>query len=200
MSAHPEEDELKPSSTPATSPLPQSLPKSTPNSTQKTRAWLGGKHLWASSLVSGVPHLDPRLPLTLELDSPTLPAGKKIVFELSDPVKIAQLKNTPINIKEGVEYNVRIAFKVNHSIISGVRYLQVVKRSGITVDKLEQMLGSYGPNTKETPFYLKNFDSEESPSGMLARTGTYHVRSRVVDDDGEVYADWVWSFKLAKEW
>lgn len=122
------------------------------------------------------------------------------------------------------------------TVPQGVRYLQVVKRSGIKgeplqlperhidmpyhipVDKLEQMLGSYGPNTKETPFYVKNFDPEESPSGMLARSGTYNVRSRVVDDDGEVYAgmspfassgsqclmeaaeDWEWSFKLAKEW
>lgn len=63
------------------------------------------------------------------------------------------------------------------------------------VDKLEQMLGSYGPNTAETPFYIKNFDPEESPSGMLARSGSYSVRSRVIDDDGEVYAGT--SFPLA---
>ncbi len=49
------------------------------------------------------------------------------------------------------------------------------------------MLGSYGPHPNGEP-YVKNFDTEESPSGMLARSGTYHVRSRVVDDDGEVYA------------
>jgi RHO protein GDP dissociation inhibitor len=49
------------------------------------------------------------------------------------------------------------------------------------------MLGSYGPSPTGEP-YIKNFDPEESPSGMLARTGTYNVRSRVVDDDGEVYA------------
>lgn len=49
------------------------------------------------------------------------------------------------------------------------------------------MLGSYGPHPKGEP-YIKNFDPEESPSGMLARSGTYNVRSRVVDDDGEVYA------------
>ena len=55
----------------------------------------------------------------------------------------------------------------------------------LKVDKLDQMLGSYGFN--ETP-YSKDFDSEESPSGMLARSGTYSVQSRVVDDDGEVYA------------
>ena len=52
---------------------------------------------------------------------------------------------------------------------------------------MEQMLGSYGVNPKGEP-YVKNFDPEESPSGMMARSGTYNVRSRVVDDDGEVYA------------
>ncbi len=85
---------------------------------------------------------------------------------------------------------------------------------------MEQMLGSYGPHPKGEA-YVKNFDPEESPSGMLARSGTYSVRSRVVDDDGEVYAgallwfprssgptalifvrgaDWEWSFKIGKEW
>ena len=52
---------------------------------------------------------------------------------------------------------------------------------------MEQMLGSYGPHPKGEA-YIKNFDPEESPSGMMARSGTYNVRSRVVDDDGEVYA------------
>ncbi|KII95319.1 hypothetical protein PLICRDRAFT_34162 [Plicaturopsis crispa FD-325 SS-3] len=137
--------------------------------------------------------------LTLELDSATLPAGKKIVFDLADTAKLADTKKNPIHIKEGVEYNVRITFKVNHSIISGVRYIQVVKRAGIKVDKLEQMLGSYGPAPNGEP-YVKNFDPEESPSGMVARSGSYNVRSRVIDDDGEVYADWEWSFKLTKDW
>ena len=57
----------------------------------------------------------------------------------------------------------------------------------LQVDKLEQMLGSYGPDKDGKP-YTKNFEPEESPSGMLARSGSYSVRSRVVDDDGEVYA------------
>jgi hypothetical protein len=41
---------------------------------------------------------------TLELDSPTLPPGKKIIFQLSDPAKLADTKHHPIAIKEGVEY------------------------------------------------------------------------------------------------
>ena len=70
-------------------------------------------------------------------------------------------------------------------------YLPVLSKSSsscsYSVDKMEQMLGSYGPHPKGEA-YIKNFDPEESPSGMLARSGTYHVRSRVIDDDGEVYA------------
>lgn len=137
--------------------------------------------------------------LSLALHSSTLPPGKTISLDLTDPVKLCETRKNPIVIKEGVEYNVSITFKVNHSIISGVRYIQIVKRAGVKVDKLEQMLGSYGPHPSGEA-YKKDFEPEESPSGMLARSGTYNVRSRVVDDDGEVYADWEWCFKLAKEW
>jgi len=135
---------------------------------------------------------------TLELASTTLPSGKALKMDL-DAAALAHIKKNPFVIKEGVEYNVRISFKVNHGICSGVRYIQVVKRAGIKVDKLEQMLGSYGPHPQGEA-YIKNFEPEESPSGILARSGTYNVRSRVVDDDGYVYADWEWSFKLGKEW
>ncbi|KIO12823.1 hypothetical protein M404DRAFT_124984, partial [Pisolithus tinctorius Marx 270] len=160
---------------------------------------------WKASLgiTSGTTSRDTSGPkvsvLTLELDSPTLPPGKKLIFNLCDPAAVADLKKNPVTIKEGVEFNVRITFKVNHSIISGVRYIQVVKRAGLKVEKMEQMLGSYGPHPNGDP-YIKDFDPEESPSGLLARSGTYNVRSRVVDDDGEVYADWEWCFRLAKEW
>lgn len=56
------------------------------------------------------------------------------------------------------------------------------------------MLGSYGPQAEP---YIKNFDPEESPSGLLARSGSYSVRSRVVDDDGEVYAGEKLSAKIS---
>jgi len=159
---------------------------------------------WKASL--GLHHTDtaaasgPKVTvLSLFLTSPTLPTGKKISLDINNASQLAALKKSPLTIKEGVEYNVGITFKVNHGIITGVRYIQVVKRSGVKVDKLEQMLGSYAPHKEGEP-YTKNFDPEESPSGMLARSGTYNVKSRVIDDDGEIYADFEWSFKLAKEW
>ena len=57
------------------------------------------------------------------------------------------------------------------------------------------MLGSYGPHPNGEA-YAKNFESDESPSGMLARSGSYNVRSRVVDDDGEVFAGTCVVFRL----
>ncbi|KAH7924053.1 E set domain-containing protein [Leucogyrophana mollusca] len=201
MSTHDDQEELKPTATPGYKP---SAAK-TAEEYAKLDAEDESLARWKASLgitpgAEGADTSGPKVTvLTLELDSPTLPAGKKIIFNLSDTAKLADTKKNPIVIKEGVEYNVRITFKVNHSIISGVRYMQLVKRAGVKVDKMEQMLGSYGPHPKGEA-YAKNFDPEESPSGMLARSGSYNVKSRVIDDDGEVYAEWEWSFKLAKEW
>jgi len=200
MSAADEQDELAPSTTPG---YKLSAAKSM-DEYAKLDAEDDSLARWKQSLGvvpgAGGEASGPKVTvLTLELDAPSLPPGKKLIFLLSDTAKLAETKKNPIVIKEGVEYNVRITFKVHHSIISGVRYLQVVKRAGVKVDKMEQMLGSYGPSPDGRP-YTKNFDPEESPSGMLARSGAYNVRSKVIDDDGEVYADWEWSFKLAKEW
>ncbi|KAJ7351440.1 immunoglobulin E-set [Mycena albidolilacea] len=132
---------------------------------------------------------------TLELRSTPMP-GKKIVLDLTN-----ETKNNPIIIKEGVNYNFRITFKVNHSIVSGLRHIQRVKRAGINVDHSEQRLDSdsYHPHpTGEA--YVKDFPEEASPSGIFARSGTYAVRSSIVDDDGEIHAEWDWGYKLAKEW
>jgi hypothetical protein len=50
------------------------------------------------------------------------------------------------------------------------------------------MLGSYGPSSDGKPYERPDFHTEDSPSGLLARQGTYSVRSKFVDDDGEIYA------------
>lgn len=105
----------------------------------------------------------------------------------------------PVVIKEGVQYSLGLEFRVNHGDTSGVRYIQVVKRAGTTVDKLEEDLGSYGPSPDGSP-YKKELAPEEAPTGLQARSGTYKVRSRIIGDDGTVYADFEWSYKLAKDW
>jgi Rho GDP-dissociation inhibitor len=44
---------------------------------------------------------------------------------------------------------VELTHRVEGEIVSGLKYLQVVKRAGMTVDKTEAMLGSYGPQQEE---------------------------------------------------
>jgi len=199
MSSNDDNEDLKPSATPGYKP---SGPAKSADEYAQLDAEDESLARWKASLgiTPGAPSADasgPRLTvLTLELHSPSL--STPLVFNTRDTAKMADIKKNPITIKEGVEYTVRITFEVNHSVVSGVRYIQLVKRSGIKVGKLEQMLGSFGPNPEGKPHEGK-FE-EESPSGLVARSGTYHARSRVVDDDGEVFADWEWSFKLAKEW
>ncbi|PIL37287.1 hypothetical protein GSI_00980 [Ganoderma sinense ZZ0214-1] len=196
-----EEDDLAPTTTPGYKPSAAKTVDEYANLDAEDESLAR----WKASLgivpgASEAPASGPKVTvLSLELASPTLPPGKRLLMNLQNEQELASIKKNPVTIKEGVDFNVRINFKVNHSIISGVRYIQVVKRSGIKVDKMEQMLGSYGPHPKGEP-YSKDFDTEESPSGMMARTGTYNVRSRVFDDDGEVYADWEWCFKIGKEW
>ena len=82
---------------------------------------------------------------------------------------------------------------VGREVLSGLKYLHVVKRSGMPVDRMEEMIGSYPPRTEP---YTKRFAPNTAPSGFLARSGTNTVRSRIIDDDGQTYADFTWSFKV----
>lgn len=42
--------------------------------------------------------------LTLELTSPSLPAGRTISVDLNNPNQLAEMKDSPIQVKEGAEY------------------------------------------------------------------------------------------------
>ncbi|KAI9307522.1 rho-gdp dissociation inhibitor [Cunninghamella echinulata] len=124
-------------------------------------------------------------------------AGRSdVVVDLSTPNALEQARSTPFTIKEGVEYRMKVKFRVQHDVVSGLKYLQVVKRKGIKVDKTEEMIGSYGPQASA---YEKKFQAEEAPSGMLAR-GHYEAKSKFVDDDNVTHIEWTWSFDIKKEW
>ncbi|KAH9965715.1 rho GDP-dissociation inhibitor [Russula dissimulans] len=132
--------------------------------------------------------------LSLELTSPSLPEGKSLKIDFTKDENYYE--NNPIQVKEGVPYKAIISYRVNHSIVTGARYIQVIKRSLVTIAKVEAMLGSYSANTE--PRFTEVI-SDEFPSGIVARS-TYNVRSRVVDLDGHVYVERKWHFKIAKDW
>lgn len=122
-----------------------------------------------------------------------------VVLDLTLPGALESLGMKPFTIKEGAEYCMRVKFRVQHEVISGLRYLQRVKRKGVQVDKSEEMMGSFAPNTVATPVYEKRFAKEEAPSGMLFR-GHYDVLSRFMDDDRHKYLEFQWTFDIKKSW
>ena len=122
-----------------------------------------------------------------------------IVIDLSAPGAVDTLKNKPFKIKEGCTYQMKANFIVQHQILSGLKYVQALKRKGIPVGKDHEMIGSYAPNTSATPTYQKKFAAEQAPKGMLARAH-YDAVSRFIDDDGVVHLQFDWSFDISKDW
>ncbi|WFD20743.1 rho GDP dissociation inhibitor [Malassezia caprae] len=131
---------------------------------------------------------------SLMLESAQLPGGS-VGIQLDRPEQLDELSKSPLQITEGIEYSVVIKFSVGREVLSGLKYLQVVKRAGVPVDRMEEMIGSYPPRAEP---YVKRFAPNVAPSGFLARSGTNSVRTRIVDDDGSVFADFSWAFKLVK--
>ncbi|GAB5587031.1 rho GDP dissociation inhibitor [Umbelopsis nana] len=153
---------------------------------------------WKQSLGLGQasgPTDDPRRVVVLGIALEV--AGRPDVsVDLSTPHALEQSRSQPFTIKEGVEYRMKVKFRIQHDVVSGLKYLQVVKRKGIRVDKTEEMIGSYGPSAEP---YEKKFQTEEAPSGMLAR-GHYEAKSKFVDDDNVTHMEWTWSFDIKKDW
>jgi Rho GDP-dissociation inhibitor len=109
---------------------------------------------------------------------------------------LTQLKKQMFSIKEGIQYKIRIEFYVQREIVHGLKYVQKTSRLGVTVDRMNHMVGSYPPK-KEIQSFTTNF--EEAPSGMLAR-GEYSVSSLFTDDDKSEHLKWDWSLKVEKDW
>uniref|UniRef100_A0A674I787 Rho GDP dissociation inhibitor gamma n=1 Tax=Terrapene triunguis TaxID=2587831 RepID=A0A674I787_9SAUR len=96
------------------------------------------------------------------------------------------LKSQSFVLKEGVDYRVKISFKVNKEIVCGLKYLHHTYRKGLKVDKDVYMMGSYGPRAEEYEFLTP---PDEAPKGMLVR-GTYHIKSFFIDDDRTDHLSW----------
>nr|XP_033789348.1 rho GDP-dissociation inhibitor 2 [Geotrypetes seraphini] len=128
--------------------------------------------------------------LTLVCDS----APGPITMDLTG--NIEALKKETFVLKEGVTYRIKIHFRVNKEIVSGLKYIQRTFRTTVKVDKAEFMVGSYGPREEEYEYMTP---AEEAPKGMLAR-GTYHNKSCFTDDDKHDHLTWEWNLCIRKEW
>jgi len=198
MADHPTEDELAPEATEGF----KVGEKKTIDEYQQLDANDESLRKWKESLGLGAGNTisdpnDPRTCIILSLGL-EVEGRPDITIDLSQPGSVETLKSKPFTIKEGAQYRMKVKFKVQNQILSGLKYLQVVKRHGLS-QKEQEMLGSYGPNTTDKPFYEKKFHPEEAPSGMLVR-GKYTATSKFVDDDNHTHLKFEWSLEIKKDW
>ena len=87
---------------------------------------------------------------------------------------------------------------------------------------MDDIQGSYSPNTEEKPLYEKKckcgglrcssaskkktllnvpflVEPETAPTGMITR-GHYNAVSKFVDDDNQTHLKFEWSFDIKKDW
>lgn len=85
---------------------------------------------------------DPSDPRVCIIHSLTMqaPGREPVTIDLSAPGSEKSLKEKPFTIKEGAKFTMSAKFKVQHEILSGLHYVQVVKRKGIRVSKDSDMI------------------------------------------------------------
>ena len=125
--------------------------------------------------------------------------GGDIEYSFETQADVEAMKANPFTIKEGSNYKIRIDFAVQHEIVSGLKYINQVYRSGIRAVKEEEMLGSFAPQPKHHSVTFPKQGWEEAPKGALAR-GKYTAKSRFIDDDKQTHLAYEYSFKIAKDW
>lgn len=147
-------------------------------------------------LGSGVSEADPAVP-NVQVTQMTLvceAAPDPLILDLRGDLEA--FKKQAFVLMEGVEYKIKISFKVNREIVSGLKYVQQTYRKGMKIDTSDYMVGSYGPRPAEYDFLTT---MEEAPKGLLAR-GNYVIKSKFTDDDKHDHLSWEWNLHIKKDW
>jgi len=147
------------------------------------------------------PKDDPRTVVIMEMRVITedRPGGDIVFSGLDDKSKLSHLKDTAFVLKESCKYKIKITFRVQHDIVTGLKYINQVYKGPIRVAKEDTMIGSYPPQKQPHDATFPRIGWEEAPSGMIAR-GSYKAKSKFVDDDGTTHLEYEYSFKIGKEW
>ncbi len=85
---------------------------------------------------------DPNDPRTVIIRSLALEVEGRddITIDLTAKGALDKLKSTPFTIKEGARFRMKVQFRVQRQVLSGLKYIQVLKRKGIRMAKDEEMI------------------------------------------------------------
>ncbi|CAI9568426.1 unnamed protein product [Staurois parvus] len=110
------------------------------------------KEALLGSLPSTVGESDPSVPNVVVTKLTLVCAEAPGPLELNLRGDLEKFKKETFYLKEGVEYRIKISFKVHGEIVSGLKYQQQTCRKGVKLDKSNYMVGSYGPRAEEYEF------------------------------------------------
>lgn len=85
---------------------------------------------------------------------------KDIIIELSKPGALEDLNKHPFTIKEGATFRMKARFKVQHQILSGMKYVQVVSRMGVK-NKMQEMI------VRSRWMYFASVSKTDSGTGLV---------------------------------
>jgi Rho GDP-dissociation inhibitor len=81
---------------------------------------------------------DPRKVILLSLGL-EVEGRSDIIIDLTQTGALESLNKKPFTIKEGATFRMKARFRVQHDILSGMKYVQVVSRMGIK-QKMQEMI------------------------------------------------------------
>jgi len=112
---------------------------------------------------------------------------------------LIEAKKTPIVVKEGVEFKIRISFRVQHNVVLGLKIQNTISKLGKTVSDDEEMLGTYPPKNEFQSLDVPRSDWTEAPSGLIFR-GDYKAKVKFTDDDKKTHLEFDYVLKITKDW
>lgn len=101
-------------------------------------------------------------------------------------------KEVHSKIPGGVKFHQTVRFKVKNRKMENLRFVQVTKKAGITIKKIEVKLGTREPSETET--YEVETPEDETPGGWLTK-GKYASATTYYEGDKELYTD-DWTLEL----
>ncbi|XP_066319343.1 rho GDP-dissociation inhibitor 1-like [Miscanthus floridulus] len=105
-------------------------------------------------------------------------------------------KGVWFTLKEGSPYRLKFTFSVSNNIVSGLRYINTVWKTGLKVDRAKEMLGTFSPQLEPYTYVTAE---DTTPSGMFAR-GFYSARTKFLDDDRKCYLEINYTFDIRRDW
>eukprot|EP01013_Petalomonas_cantuscygni_P008901 TRINITY_DN21662_c0_g1_i1.p1 TRINITY_DN21662_c0_g1~~TRINITY_DN21662_c0_g1_i1.p1 ORF type:complete len:312 (-),score=39.64 TRINITY_DN21662_c0_g1_i1:136-1017(-) len=103
-----------------------------------------------------------------------------IVIPVQNPRCAAVLKRSEIVIPEGVQYRVRLRFRIQHVLVTGLRWANVARFAGLRVYRVSEPIGSFAPRAQP---YEWVSEWHAVPGGILVRKRSLKGAHVLTDDD-----------------